>query len=97
MRSKAFKITIEEVLTRTIIIEAETMKEAVEIAKDSYSNGEVVLDGDDYDRGSFKCESQGTLLPDECPFCNKPHEFEDGIDFVGHDGKCLGCGCQIVE
>ena len=33
MRSKAFKITIEEVLTRTIIIEAETMKEAVEIAK----------------------------------------------------------------
>ncbi len=43
-----FKIEIQEVLKRTIEIEAETLWEATEIAEEMYNNEEIVLDADDF-------------------------------------------------
>lgn len=40
---KKFKIHIEETLSDTFIIEAETMEEAMDIAEEKYVNGEFVI------------------------------------------------------
>ena len=41
---KIFKITIEETVSETFDIEAETMEEAMEIAEENYNNGDLVLE-----------------------------------------------------
>ena len=41
---KIFKITIEETVSETFDIEAETMEEAMEIAERDYKNGYLVLE-----------------------------------------------------
>lgn len=40
---KMFKITIEETISDTFTVEAETMEEAMEIAEEKYFNNEVVV------------------------------------------------------
>jgi hypothetical protein len=41
---KKFKITIEETVSETFDIEAETMEEAMEIAENEYNNGFLVVE-----------------------------------------------------
>lgn len=41
---KIFKITIEETVSETFDIEAETMEEAMEIAEERYYEGSLVLE-----------------------------------------------------
>ena len=41
---KTFKITIEETVSETFNIEAETMEEAMEIAERDYNDGYLVLE-----------------------------------------------------
>ena len=41
---KKFKITIEETISETFDIEAETMEEAMEIAERDYNNGYLVVE-----------------------------------------------------
>lgn len=41
---KTFKITIEETVSETFDIEAETMEEAMEIAEEQYDEGSLVLE-----------------------------------------------------
>ena len=43
-----FNIEIQEVLKRTIEIEADSLCEATEIAEEMYNNEEIVLDADDF-------------------------------------------------
>ena len=40
---KIFKVHIEETICDTFIVEAETMKEAMEIAEEKYADGEFVV------------------------------------------------------
>lgn len=40
---KTFKIHIEETISDTFMVEAETMEEAMEIAEEKYASGEFVL------------------------------------------------------
>ena len=40
---KTFKITIEETISDTFTVEAETMEEAMEIAEEKYFNNEFVV------------------------------------------------------
>lgn len=40
---KKFKITIEETISDTFTVEAETMEEAMEIAEEKYADGEFVV------------------------------------------------------
>lgn len=51
-----FKILIEETLTQTYEIEAETSEEAVEIVEKRYNNGDqdYVLTGDDFSSVEIK-------------------------------------------
>ncbi|MDO4459352.1 MAG: DpnD/PcfM family protein [Clostridia bacterium] len=39
-----YKITIEETVTKTVSIEAESEKEALKLIEDSYKSGETVLE-----------------------------------------------------
>ena len=41
---KIFKITIEETVSETFDIKAETMEAAMEIAEENYNNGDLVLE-----------------------------------------------------
>ena len=41
---KTFKITIEETVSETFDIEAETIEEAMEIAENDYNNGFLILE-----------------------------------------------------
>lgn len=43
-----FNIEIQEVLKRTVEIEAESLCEATAIAEEMYNNEEIVLDADDF-------------------------------------------------
>lgn len=43
-----FNIEIQEVLKRTVEIEADSLWEATEIAEEMYNNEEIVLDADDF-------------------------------------------------
>ena len=40
---KKFKIHIEETISDTFTVEAETMEEAMEIAEEKYANGEFLI------------------------------------------------------
>lgn len=45
---KTFKLEIQEVLSKVIEIEAETLSDALDIAHDMYNSGEIVLDASDF-------------------------------------------------
>lgn len=44
-----FQIEIEETFQKVVTVEAATLAEAIEQAKTDYNNGEIVLDGMDFD------------------------------------------------
>ena len=44
-----FQIEIEETFQKVVTVEAATLAEAIEQAKSDYNNGEIVLDGMDFD------------------------------------------------
>lgn len=43
-----FNVQVKEILRRVVEVEAETLEEAIDIAKDMYQNEEIVLDADDF-------------------------------------------------
>jgi hypothetical protein len=51
---KEYEIRIEEILQRTINVEAENKEEAIEKVKEMYRNEEVVLTADDFAGVEFK-------------------------------------------
>lgn len=48
-----YSVTIEETLSRTIDIEADSQKEAIEKVKKQYKNEDIVLDSDDFSEVVF--------------------------------------------
>ena len=53
-----FKVTIKEILKRTVTIEAETAEEAKEKVTHSYWSGDEVLDSSDYEGTYFETEEE---------------------------------------
>lgn len=49
-----YPITIKETLSRTVEIEADSVSEAVELAKGMYRHGYVILDADDFREAAFE-------------------------------------------
>lgn len=45
---QTFKLEIQEVLSKVIEIEAETLSDAIDIAHDMYNDEEIVLDASDF-------------------------------------------------
>lgn len=45
---QTFKLEIQEVLSKVIEIEAETLSDALNVAHDMYNDGEIVLDASDF-------------------------------------------------
>ena len=66
---KTFNITIEEVVSETFKIEANSMEEAMEIAEEKYNNCEVVLEPGNLVSKSMQCEDLET------------NETTDWVDF----------------
>ncbi len=52
--NKVYEIEIEEVLQKVVKIEANSLDEAIDIAKEKYSNEEYILDYEDYKGTEFK-------------------------------------------
>lgn len=44
-----YGISVREILKRTVIVEAENLKEAIQKVKDAVKCDEIILDADDYD------------------------------------------------
>ena len=49
-----YKIEIEEILSRTINVKADSHEDAIEKVKRLYDNSEIVLDADDFSEVNFK-------------------------------------------
>lgn len=54
MGKRIYKIEVQEILSRTIEIEASTAKSAREKVEEMYGNQEIILDGDDFKEKSIK-------------------------------------------
>ncbi len=54
MNPKTFSIEIEETLSRTVEVEANSAEEAISKLKKSYQNQEIVLSSEDYVTTEFK-------------------------------------------
>ena len=52
--AKTYKIEIEELLQHVYDIEANSLEEAIDIAREKYSNEEYVLDYQDYKGTEFR-------------------------------------------
>ncbi|OAM31202.1 MULTISPECIES: DpnD/PcfM family protein [Eikenella] len=63
-----FEIEVREILSRNVIIEAETLTDALSVAKERYNGEEIVLDADDFSfQDFFPANSliSKVVLPDE--------------------------------
>ena len=49
-----YEIEIEEILQRTIKVEAENGEEAIRKVKEMYRNEEIILDAEDFKEANFK-------------------------------------------
>jgi hypothetical protein len=58
--TKIFKITIEEMISQSFDIEAETIEEAMEIAKRDYNDGYLVVDNGDLVAKQMMAEDEET-------------------------------------
>lgn len=54
---KTYKVTITEILRRTIEVEAETSDDAINMVEDDYRAEEYVLDYSDFVNVEFKIET----------------------------------------
>ena len=54
---KTYKVTITEILRRTIEVEAETSDDAIDMVEDGYRAEEYVLDYSDFVNVEFKIET----------------------------------------
>lgn len=52
--SKIYEIEIEEILQKVVKIKADSLEDAIDIAKERYSNEEYVLDYQDYKDTEFR-------------------------------------------
>lgn len=52
--SKIYEIEIEEILQKVVKIEADSLEDAIDIAKERYSNEEYLLDDQDYKDTEFR-------------------------------------------
>lgn len=52
--SKEYEIEIEELLQKVVKIRANSLEEAIDIAKEKYSNEEYILDYQDYKGTEFR-------------------------------------------
>ena len=53
-----YEVTITEVLSRIIDVEAENKEDAIRKIKEQYWSGAIVLDSSDYEYTSFKAEDE---------------------------------------
>ena len=52
--NKVYEIEIEEILQKVVKVEANSLEEAIDIAREKYSNEEYVLDYQDYKDNEFR-------------------------------------------
>ena len=73
-----YGISVREILKRTVIVEAESLKEAIQKVKETVERDELLLDLDDYD--------ERKISPSEYWNGGKIPEGED-VSFYGQLGK----------
>lgn len=62
--SQEYEIEIEELLQKVVKIKANSLEEAIDIAKEKYSNEEYILDYQDYKDTEFR-EYKDEVLKDK--------------------------------
>lgn len=62
-----FGIQVEEILSRTVIVEAEDLDEAMEKVREAVKSSEIILDADDYVAWEIEpCDNfVGGIVPSE--------------------------------
>lgn len=73
-----YGISVREILKRTVIVEAENLKEAIQKVKDAVKCDEIILDADDYD--------DREIVPSEYWEGGKVPKGED-VSFYWHFGE----------
>lgn len=73
-----YGISVKEILKRTVIVEAESIEEAIQKVEDAVEREEIVLDVDDYD--------DREIVPSEYWEYGKVPDGED-VSFYWHIGE----------
>lgn len=73
-----YGISVREILKRTVIVEAESLEEAIQKVEDAVEHDEIILDVDDYD--------DREILPSEYFEGGKVPEGKD-VSFYWHIGE----------
>ena len=73
-----YGISVKEILKRTVIVEAETLAEAIQKVEEAVEREEIILDVDDYD--------DREIIPSEYWKDGKVPEKED-VSFYWHIGE----------
>ncbi len=63
-KKKNYKVTITEVLKKTVDVEAEDECEALQTVSDKWRNGDYILDADDFDGVDYDVEYVERLRDD---------------------------------
>lgn len=96
-KTKAFKVVLQNILTRTVIIEACNEAQAENIAFKACRDGYLEVDYTYHDEERMKYECvQGFKLPDVCPHCGHKKNPDNYAEFIDLGGQCLNCGELIV-
>ncbi len=73
-----YGISVREILKRTVIVEAESLEEAIQKVEDAVEHDEIILDVDDYD--------DREIVPSEYFECGKVPDGKD-VSFYWHIGE----------
>lgn len=73
-----YGISVREILKRTVIVEAESLEEAIQKVEDTVEHDEIILDVDDYD--------DREIVPSEYFECGKVPDGKD-VSFYWHIGE----------
>ena len=73
-----YEISVREILKKTVIVEAESLEEAIQKVEDAVEHDEIILDVDDYD--------EREIVPSEYFEGGKVPEGKD-VSFYWHIGE----------
>lgn len=92
-----FNIEVEEIFQDVYEVEAETLKEAIDIVRGKFDRGEIILDSENFMERNFKeykCIEEYNGIFAKCSHCGK--DLKDGVSrmITSLGTYCYGDECQ---
>lgn len=96
---KKYKIQIEEILMREVVVTASSASDAVAKIRAMYDKGEIILDADDFANVGTYVISDHDIVPGKhCPHCHQELCWNDDYDeSISYPYYCPHCDKAFTE